>query len=266
VTVDRPGFMLAPTSCAVKRIGSTVTSTGGLSASPSARFQVGECSALGFTPKLAMRATGAKQTRTGGHPGLRSVLTQGKGQAGIGKAAITLPKSIVLDPNNSTDPKLVCGYDQALKADCPASSIIGKATAVTPVLHKPLSGNVHLVQGIRFGPSGNRIRTTPSLLVKLRGDVAINLRAKTSVKNNRLVTTFPNVPDAPVSKFNLDINGGNKGILVVTRTAKAKLNLCNNKQITNIALAGHNGKNANYPTAIKTPCAKTAKKSKRTKR
>jgi hypothetical protein len=77
------------------------------------------------------------------------------------------------------------------------------------------------------------------------------------------VTTFPNVPDAQVSRFNLDINGGSKGILVVTRTARNKINLCNAKQITDVALKGQNGKNANFATAIKTPCAKAAKKSEK---
>jgi hypothetical protein len=261
VQIDRPGFVLNPTSCAQKRVGGTLGAATGQTADVSSRFQVGECSNLGFTPKLAMRVAG-KNTRTGAHPALKTTVTLAKGQSNIRRADVTLPKSIVLDANNSYDPKLVCDYDASLKANCPASTVIGKASAVTPVLDRPLAGNVHLVQGIKFGPNGNRIRTTPSLLVKLRGQVAIDLRATTTVRRNRLVTTFPTVPDAPVSKFRLNINGGSKGILVVTRTRRSKIDLCDRKQVAQVRTGGHNGKTANFATAIKTPCGSKASKAK----
>ncbi len=261
VIVDRKDFTINPTSCAQSSIDATLKSTAGQTAAVSSRFRVGDCAALGFTPRLGMRLTGRGQTRTGTHPGLIGTLRQASGQANIAKARVMLPKSVVLDPNNSTDPALVCDYDKGLASECPASSIIGKATARTPLLGKPLTGDVHLVQGIRFGPTGNRIRTTPSLLVKLRGDIEIDLRGQTTVRNNRLVTTFDQVPDAPVSRFDIKINGGRKGILVITRTRKAKINLCAkpNSHSAGVALDGQNGKRARFATAVKTTCAKTGK-------
>jgi hypothetical protein len=267
VLVDRPGFTLNPTSCAEKQIGVTVSGLEGSRAEVVAPFRVGDCGSLAFRPRLAMRLTGRGRTRTGAHPGLSAVLTQGRDQANVARARVALPRSVVLDPRNSTDPRLICDYDKALVADCAASSIIGRATAVTPLLDERLVGNVHLVQGIRFGSKGNRIRTLPTLLVKLRGRVAIDLRGETSTsKNNRLVTTFPAVPDAPVSKFSLRINGGKKGILAVTRTAKRKLNLCSAPQIARVVTGGQNGKRADFATRIKTPCAKSGKRIKRGKR
>jgi hypothetical protein len=268
VIMDRPGFMVNPTSCAPASIDAALRSVTGQVAQVGSRFQVGDCQSLGFTPKLGMRLTGKGRTRTGSHPGLSATLRQAKGQANIAKAEVKLPSSVVLDPSNSTDPALVCDYDKGLAADCPASSIIGKATARTPLLGKPLTGDVHLVQGIRFGPTGNRIRTTPSLLVKLRGEVALDLRGKTTVRDNRLVTTFGQVPDAPVSRFDVKINGGSKGILVITRTRKAKINLCAkpSSHSAAIALDGQNGKRAGFATKVKTPCnAKAGKRSKRAK-
>jgi hypothetical protein len=263
VIVDRDGFMVNPTSCARSSVDATLKSVAGASTAVGSRFEVGECASLGFTPRLAMRLTGKGRTRTGAHPGLSTTLRQAKGQANIAKARVTLPKSVVLDPTNSTDPALVCDYDKGLAADCPASSVIGKATARTPLLGKPLTGDVHLVQGIRFGPTGNRIRTTPSLLVKLRGEVSLDLRGTTTVRDNRLVTTFGQVPDAPVSRFDIKIDGGKKGILVITRTRKAKINLCAkpNSHSAGVALDGQNGKRAGFATTVKTPCAK-AKKAK----
>lgn len=264
VAVDMPGFTINPTSCEPATIDGTLGSSAGQSVPVSTRFQVGECASLGFAPRLAMRATGRKQTRTGHHPGLRAVLTQPTGQANVGRAKVTLPPSIVLDPTNTHDPELLCGYDESLRASCPASTVIGRATAHSPVLNRPLTGDVHLVQGIKFGPTGNRLRTTPSLLVKLRGEVAINLRARSDVRDGRLVTTFASVPDAPVSRFAMKIAGGKNGILVVTRTRRTKIDLCRSRQVADVETDGHNGKQADYRTTVKTPCRKkAARKAKR---
>ena len=76
---------------------------------------------------------------------------------------------------------------------------------------------MYLVQGIRTNKQGQQIKTLPSLLIPLKGDVQLILRAKTSVDGaGRLITTFSGIPDAAVSNFKLTINGGSKGILVVT--------------------------------------------------
>jgi hypothetical protein len=73
------------------------------------------------------------------------------------------------------------------------------------LLDRPLSAPVYLVQGIRFGRSGQRIHTLPSLLVPLRGQIELDLRASSAVNGaQQLVTTFSTIPDAPVSKFTCD--------------------------------------------------------------
>lgn len=264
VVVDRPNFMRNPTSCAPKLIDATLRSFDGEAHASQARFQASDCQALRFKPRLAMRLTGKRQVITGRHPGVRAVLTQGAGQANIRSARVALPGSVALDASNAYDPKLVCDYDKSLKADCPQSTVIGKATARTPLLDEPLSGQVHLVQGIRF-ENGNRIRTTPSLLVKLRGAVDINLRARTTTSKvaGRLVTIFENLPDAQVSKFSMQINGGKKGILVVTRTRRAKINVCRAKQRATVETDGQNGREADFRTVVATPCSNRAGKAKR---
>jgi hypothetical protein len=75
------------------------------------------------------------------------------------------------------------------------------------------------------------------------------------------------VPDAPISQFNLNIQGGNNGILAVTRTRKAKINLCAkpNSHIAETDMDGHNGKRHDFDVRMKTPCAKKAKAGKRGK-
>jgi hypothetical protein len=256
VDVDRPGFMMTPTSCAEKRIGGSLQSTEGAVHGVGSRFQVGGCRALGFTPKLALSLTGKRQTAAGRHPGLRAVMRQPADQAAMKAVKVTLPKSVALDPGNANG---LCGYEAGLNADCPASSVIGRATAHTPILDRPLTGPVHFVQGVRFDPkTGARIRTLPTLLVKLRGQVAIDLRATSSVRNGRLVSTFPAIPDAPVSRFDMSLNAGSGGILVVT----GDRSLCRARRHTaDVETDGQNGKRADYRAAVKTPC--TGKKKRR---
>ncbi|NLT04729.1 MAG: hypothetical protein GXY03_00315, partial [Solirubrobacterales bacterium] len=256
VDVDKPGFVVNPTSCEEMTVGGTLGSATGQTAEVRTRFQVGECQALDFEPKLGLRLIGKRQTKTGGHPALKAVLGQADGQANIRLARVVMPDSVVLDPENSVDPAMVCDYDASLKAECPESTVIGTARAVTPLLDRPLSGKVHLVQGIRFGPTGNRIRTTPSLLVKLAGEVDVHLYGRTTVRKGRLVTVFKTVPDAQVTRFAMRIRGGNKGILVITGSRQGNIDICQSRQTANLAFTGHNGKRAGYRRTVRTPCAK----------
>lgn len=256
VDVDRPGFTLNPTSCAEKRIAATLTSVAGAVHETGSRFQAGDCASLAFKPRMALRLTGRKQRRTGGHPGLRVSLRQGAGQANIESARVKLPRSLALDPSNANG---LCPYEQGLKVrggavGCPRSSIIGRATASTPLLNRPLSGPVYFVESKRRTKQGNLVRTLPSLLVALRGEVALDLRAQSSVRGGRLISTFPTVPDAPVSRFQLSLRGGNGGILTVTRSAARRFDICSGIHAALVELDGQNGRRADFRVRTKAPC------------
>jgi hypothetical protein len=248
VDMDRPGFMVNPTSCGSKRIAGTLSSTAGASADVAAPFRARDCRDLAFEPKLALRLTGKRQRKPGSHPGLRAVLTQRGGQANLDRVRVELPKSLALDPDNANG---LCSYEDGLKADCPASSVIGTATAHSPLVNRPLSGPVHFVQGVRFDKeTGNRIRTTPTLLVKLRGEIAIDLRATTTASGGRLVTTFADIPDAAVSRFNMRLRGGKGGVLAVT----GERNLCSTSREALVETDGQNGRRHDFVARMKSPC------------
>jgi hypothetical protein len=66
--------------------------------------------------------------------------------------------------------------------------------------------------------------------------------------------TTPKVPDAPVSKFTLSLDGGNKGLL------QNSANLCSTPQRISVKMVGQNGKTTNENSLLATPCAKEAKK------
>jgi hypothetical protein len=270
VLVDRPGFMLNPSDCSTKRVNATIASAEGSAASPSAPFQASGCAALPFKPKLALALTGRKQTTTGKHPGVKAKVTQaGVSEAGIEKTVVRLPRSLALDPDNA---QALCEFADGTKPDiedhCPKGSIVGRARAVTPLLEQPLSGNVYFVKNVRTDPkTGNQIRTLPMIIVALRGEIAVNLKGESSTtRSGKLVNTFDRIPDAPISQFNLNIKGGKRGILAVTRTARSKINLCTGRHIAEADIDGHNGRRADQDIRMKTPCPKGAKRGRKSKR
>jgi hypothetical protein len=264
VAVDKPGFMLNPTSCAPKAVSAVVGSMNGQAAAVSSEFHASECGELPFKPSLSLALTGKRQVTTGKHPGVKAVVKQkGVGEAGIDRAVVALPKSLALDPENA---QALCEFVDGTKPDlekhCPKGSIVGRASARTPLLDKPLSGNVYFVKNVERNPkTGASIRKLPMIVVALRGEIAINLTGKSSTtKAGRLVNTFGTVPDAPISQFNLDIDGGGNGILAVTRTRRAKINVCKSKQIADVDMDGQNGKAHDFAATVKTPCPKRAKR------
>jgi hypothetical protein len=272
LSVDRKDFIVNPTDCDAQQTTATISGYGNATAAVASRFQVGGCAALPFKPRLGLALTGKKQMRTGRHPGVRAQVRQtGLGEAGIEKAVVTLPPSLALDPDNA---QALCEFVDGTKPDlekhCPAGSIVGKARARTPLLERDLTGNVYFVKNVRRDTkTGNEIRTLPMIVVALRGEISVNLKGESSTtKSGRLVNTFASVPDAPITEFDLNIAGGSNGILAVTRTKKARINVCA-KPKSHIAAAdfdGQNGKVSDRNVRFKTPCPAKPKKGKPAKR
>jgi hypothetical protein len=263
VSIDRANFTVNPTNCDKQQVSVLATAVGGASASPSVLFQVGGCGALPLAPKLALTLSGKGQTTDGKHPGVHAVVTQTPGQANLKKVQVALPLSLALDPDNA---QALCEFTDGSKIDpaCPKASIVGKAVARTPILDQPLTGPVYFVKNVRKDPkSGRDIRTLPKLVIPLTGEngVRLNLVGTSNVVGNRLVTTFDNIPDAPVSDFTLDIDGGKSGILVVSGT-----DICKATQIADQQVDGQNAKVIDSAIYIQTPsCALKVLSKKTTK-
>jgi hypothetical protein len=250
VDIDKPGFMINPTSCAPKKIWATATSKGGHVQQMETRFQVGACEKLPVKPKLDIDVIGSKQLGYHKHPGIKATVTQTRGEAGLKKAEVTMPLSLALDPDNA---KALCKPVEAAAKACPADSIVGNATAVSPVLNRPLAGHVYFVEGTRVTESGRITATLPKLWVALRGEVALEVWADSDVDSRkRLVTTFAEVPDAPISSFELNIQGGNNGILQVT--GKKGAHMCNQRSVAEARFDGQNGKQRRFGTHMDVPC------------
>jgi hypothetical protein len=70
------------------------------------------------------------------------------------------------------------------------------------------------------------------------------------------VTTFSTIPDAPVSKFTLQITGGPKGLLVITGRGRT---ICGKAQVANGQFGAQSGKTDGMNPTLATPaCGKPA--------
>lgn len=235
VTIDRPHFMLNPSSCAPKSIFASFAALSGPGSDQSVPFQVGGCGDLDLQQKLKLKFTGKGSTKDGAHPGIEATLTAPDSSAKIKKAEVKLPLSLALDPDNA---QALCKPEQRAALNCPKASIVGQATAVS-LLRSPLSGPVYFVEGLRKAPNGRTIRTLPKLWIPMSGEgVTIDVDASSAVDSSkRLVTTFDNIPDAPVTDFRLKITGGKHGILVVSGNPGT----CDRDKTVDSRFTGHNG-------------------------
>ena len=250
VKLDRPDFILNPTSCDPSSFAGQLTSTLGQVAPMSNRFQVGNCGALGFKPNLKIRLKGG--TKRGKYQKLTATLTARPGDANISFTSVRFPQSIFLAQEHILT---ICTRVQFAADSCPPGSIYGEAEAVTPLLDQPLVGPVYLRS------SDNVL---PDLVAALRGPdnqpIEVELAGRTDSKNRGNRNTFDVVPDAPVSKFTLRMMGGKKSLLVTSR------NLCLRKERAFVMMRGQNGMAKSFRPVLQTTCKKKPKKPRRGKK
>jgi hypothetical protein len=212
VNIDRPHFFRNPTSCAEKRIFSTVGSTQGAIAHPSVRFQMGECASLAHGAKLVFGDGGRGHTRAGVSTPLTTTLTTTPG-ANLRSVSVTLPGTL-----NALLPVVnrACSLAAYNAGHCGSRARVGAAAAVTPLLRDPLRGSVYFVK--------NPARAIPDLMVALRGQVSLDVTGKVAIPGGtRLATRFDTIPDAPITKFTLRLVSGRNGPLgIVTDLCSAK--------------------------------------------
>lgn len=202
--IDRPGFLLNPTSCAPRALNATLTSDLGGSATAAAPFQATGCESLAYAPRLRMTFTG--QVGKNGHPGVSARLTLPEGQANTQQVGLLLPAGLVPDSERLRN---ACPLAQAQAGTCPAAARIGDAVASTPALPDDLRGAVWFVTA----PGS----VLPELFVRLDGAARIDLRGAVTFAKNRSLVTFAGIPDVPLDEFAIDLEGGRKGVLTTSR-------------------------------------------------
>jgi hypothetical protein len=234
VNVDRKQFMRNPTNCSAFATsgvlnggGADPTDPAAFSSYPvSAPYRASGCKGLPFKPRLFTRLLGGPGTTfRAKHPPLRAVLEAREGDANVLRSALALPHALFLDQGNI---RTVCTRVQLAAQACPKAAVYGHAQARSPLLANPLKGPVYLVS------SKHQL---PDLMADLRGQVNVRLFGVISSVRGGIKTVFNQVPDVPVSKFILRMEGGKKkGLLVNSR------DLCQGPLSSVMNMKAQNGK------------------------
>jgi len=240
VTIDREHFTFNPTNCSPLSVTGAVASTAGAGVGVSNPFQAANCANLPFKPKFTV-STQAKTSKAAG-ASLDVNVTSAAGQANIGKVRVLLPKQL---PARLTTLQKAC-VDSVFNenpAACPAASLVGTATALTPLLAHPLTGPAYLVShgGAAF----------PDLIIVLQGEgIVLDLDGSTDIKKGITSSTFSSVPDAPISTFNLVLPEGSHSALATNIPAKARGSLCSMSLAMPTTIVGQNGAVVTQTTKI----------------
>jgi hypothetical protein len=250
VYVDRGDFTINPTSCDPSEVKATLfgsfldvfSAADDKPVDLASRYQAANCSRLGFKPALKLNLKGG--TKRGGHPALRAVLRPRPGDANLAGTVVKLPRSAFLDQAHI---RTICTRVQFAADACPKGAIYGKVTAFSPLLDEPLKGPAYLRS------SNNKL---PDLVFDLKGVVDIETSARIDSVRGGIRATFPFVPDAPISRVVVEMQGGKKGLIQNSR------NLCRNTNRAEVQLDGHNGKVRDFNPVLRPDC-KRGRKAKR---
>jgi hypothetical protein len=251
VYMDRSKFIINPTNCNPLAIADTIDGAGADFTNPADQvpvavntpFEAADCSSLAFKPSFKATVTG-KNSKTGGAALEVNIVypnTPQGTEANIQKVKVELPGQL---PSRLTTLQKAClaTVFEANPAGCPAASVVGHATAVTPILPVPLAGPAYFVSygGAKF----------PELVVVLQGyGITIVLHGQTFISKKGITSsTFQQVPDQPVTSFRLTLPQGPNSALT------ANVNLCN---ITHTTLTHktitHHGKHIRVTIRHTTP-------------
>jgi hypothetical protein len=258
VYADKPNFTLNPTNCQPSSTRATLWGGGTTflptSESPfglNARYQAANCASLGFKPDVQIALKGG--TKRGAFPALTATVTPRPGDANFSGAVVTLPHSAFLEQGHF---KTICTRVQFAAgggngAGCPAASIYGHARATSPLLEETLQGPVYL-------RSSNH--NLPDLVVALHGLVNIDLASRIDSFKGGIRSSFEAIPDAPVSKFVLEMQGGAKGLIVNST------NLCGSVNRAKGTLIAQSGKVDRIEPVVAPKCSKGHKRKRHGKR
>jgi len=225
MTIDRPEFTFNPTNCGPLSLAGTADSLSGGIASLSAPFSVSGCSRLPFKPSFTVSTQGTTSKQNGAALTVR--VSQNTGVADIHSVHVQLPKSL---PSRLSTLNKACTEQQfaASAAACPRGSFVGTAVVNTPLLPVPVRGPAILVShaGAAF----------PDLDIILQGDgITIDLVGNTNIKHGVTSSTFANVPDVPISGFELTLPEGPNSIFA------ANGDLCEQRLLMPTTIIGQNG-------------------------
>ncbi len=236
--LDRKGFLHNPTGCSARRLTATLLSAEGTAAKVSTPFAIRGCVDLPFKPRFSLALEDRSQLHPQGRPGLQIAAKVPPGGANLRSSKITLPPLLGFTSKGALE---LCAHGAAMEGHCAKSSRVGTASGRTPLLKKPMKGFVYSVQ-----PKG---KGSPQIWVDLHGaGIEVELRGSTATVHGHAVTTLAGIPDFPLSSFQMDLQGGKHGPLVLAG------NPCAHRLRAPLQLIGHNAAERRSSVAIAVPC------------
>jgi hypothetical protein len=260
MTIDGMGgksnFIVNPTNCAPLSVSGTISSTAGANVVVSSPFEAVDCASLPFTPHLTA-ATQARTSRSRG-ASLSIRIAAPPGQANIAKVRLILPWQL---PARLTTLQHACTASvfDVNPASCPAASIVGTVTAVTPLLAHPLTGPAYLL--------ARSSAAFPDLALVLQGEgIVLYLDGNTDIKKDLTSATFNSIPDLPIDTFEVALPEGPHSILGTSLPARAGSSLCGQSLVMPTALTAQNGAVLAQTTHVAiTGCPKPRSRARRKK-
>jgi hypothetical protein len=241
VAADKPEFILNPTNCERLSIGASVHSSQGSTVNLSTPFQVTNCARLAFKPRFQVTTSGKTSRKTGASLNVKLSYPAGSlgSETNLHSVKVSLPKQL---PSRLTTLQKACPdsvFDEN-PAACPQDSKIGTATAISPIVPVPLTGPAYFVShgGAKF----------PELIVVLQGyGITVDLHGETFINKTGITSsTFRQIPDVPVSSFQLNLPQGPDSALA------ANGNLCTTKLNMPTSFTAQNGMVIHQNTPINT--------------
>lgn len=248
LSMDRPGFVHNPTSCAPASAAATVESQAGAVATLTSPLDIRGCDRLGFKPALRMSLLGRSELREGGRPGLRFGVRFRPGDANLRAMRAAFPAAVDFGIGGL---RALCSRRDAIEASCPAGSRVGSARARSPLLGDALAGPIYVAQ-----PGGDGL---PEMWVSLQGGgVSLNLNAKLSNRRGDVVLGLTGLPDLSLSSFAMRLAPG-PGSTLTLRSGPCSGGKPRRLE-SRIEARGQNGARRSFrvPVGMKAPCARGA--------
>lgn len=244
--LSRPRFTFNPTSCNEEAFTAAATSILGQVAPLSQRFQAGGCKGLPYKPRYHVRLFGP--VHRGGHPRLRAVFEARPGEANTARIVFALPHSEFIDQAHF---RTICTRVQFAADECPSGSIYGHVKATSPQLDYTLEGPIYL---------RSSSHELPDVVLALNGPpsqpVQIDLDGRVDSVHGGVRTSFDAVPDAPVIKAIVTLQGGKKGLF------ENSTNICRSTHRASLKLDGQNGKTYDTRPLLKAGCSNAGNKKR----
>jgi hypothetical protein len=188
-----------------------------------------------FEPHATLKAVGGT-VRTD-KPRLVIRVEARPGDGNIRSVAVNLPPVVLVD---TTAIGRICSESELKTDECASSHRLGSARVLSPAYDGALRGPVYLVSG-----SG----TLPGLAYLLSGPADVLLHGRVVSKGGRIQAGVDDVPDTPVKTFELTIDGGRSGYLVLSR------NICGAEAVADGTFTSQAGQTYRQKIPLEADCA-----------